>query len=262
MLQTQLEGAFFMEKSRFDFIANSYERALAKYPFCRRDHYWLLENSNLEPHSSVLEISGGTGFLTEKIAQKVTSGRLIVQDVSDTVLNINADKCKKYQNIEYLIEKDMSFPQITNNQFDVILGLGGFHHIEDQVSFCKSLHRMLKNSGVACLGDFEDNSSMQRYFDEKIHYITPTGHQGLFASESRFINLARFAGFNHVKVERKKVSFCFSNEEAIGDFFQLVHNLDQKPNETLEDIKKYFEVIDHNDGVIVVLDYIYAYYKK
>ncbi len=251
-----------MEKSRFDVIGNSYESALAKYPSCRRDHYWLLQNANIQPDSCVLEVSGGTGFLTEQIAQKVTSGKIVVQDVSESVLSINASKCKNDSNIEYLIEENMHFPRIADSQFDVIIGLGGFHHIEDQVAFSKTLYRMVKNDGIVCLGDFEDNSSMQRYFDEKVHYMTSTGHQGLFASESRFINLARFAGFDRVKVERKKIAFCFRNEYEIGDFFQMVHSLDQSPEETLNDIKKYFDLIEHNEGIVVVLEYVYACYKK
>jgi SAM-dependent methyltransferase len=251
-----------MEKTRFDIIGNSYETALAKYPDCRRDHYWLIKHSCLQPNSSVLEISGGTGFLTEKILEQVTTGKVVVQDVSDTVLSINALKNKMRSNIEYATESDMSFPKIADEQFDAIIGLGGFHHIEDQVTFCKSLHRMIKENGTVCLGDFEDNSSMQRYFDEKVHYITPTGHRGLFASESRFINLARFAGFDRVLIERKKIAFCFPDEPAVGDFFQLVHNLDQDPRETLLDIKRYFDVIEHNEGVIVAIDYVYALLQK
>jgi ubiquinone/menaquinone biosynthesis C-methylase UbiE len=251
-----------MEKSRFEVIANAYESALAKYPFCRRDHYWLLQKANMQPDSCVLEISGGTGFLTEKIVQIVTSGKIIVQDVAESVLSINALKCRNTPNIEYMVEDNMHFPHIADSQFDVIIGLGGFHHIEDQVTFSKTLYRIVKNDGIVCLGDFEDNSSMQRYFDEKVHHITPTGHQGIFASESRFINLARFAGFDHVKVERKKIAFCFREEYEIGEFFQMVHSLDQSPEETLNDIKKYFDLIEHNDGVIVVLDYVYSWYKK
>ena len=251
-----------MKESRFDIIGNSYERALVKYPNCRLDHTWLIKNSYLNPSNRVLEISGGTGFLTKKIAEIVTEGKITVQDISQTVLDINAAKCKIHNNIQYIIEKDMNFPQLPDEEFDVIIGLGGFHHIEDQVSFAKAIYKKLKSNGVVCLGDFEDNSSMQRYFDEIIYCITATGHQGLFASVSRFVNLARFAGFGRVKVARKKIPFCFANEAEIGDFFQLVHDLDQDPAETYQDIEKYFDIIEHPAGLMVLIDYVYASYQK
>jgi ubiquinone/menaquinone biosynthesis C-methylase UbiE len=248
--------------SRFDTIGSSYEKALAKYPKARLDHVWLLRNSCINSKSHVLEISGGTGFLTEKIAEIVKEGKIIVQDVSPIVLKINSNKRCDQNNLEYVVESDMNFPSLDNDTFDSVIGLGGFHHIEDQVTFFSSIYKKLKKGGVVCMGDFEDNSSMQRYFDEKIHYITPTGHQGLFASESRFINLARFAGFDKVKVERIKTPFCFHNEEEIGDFFQLVHDLDQNPQDTYNDIKKYFTIIENHDSKMVILDYVYACFQK
>lgn len=251
-----------MTLTRFDTIGNSYEKALAKYPDCRLDHVWLLKNSHLNLNSRVLEISGGTGFLTTKIADIVTKGKITVQDVSPTVLDINAAKHKEKKNVHYLIESDMNFPSLPDDTFDSIIGLGGFHHIEDQVSFCKGIFRKLKANGIVCLGDFEDGSSMQRYFDEKIHYLTATGHQGLFASDSRFINLARFAGFDHVQIERKKIPFCFRSEAEIGDFFQLVHDLDQTPQETFLDIKRYFDIVETHEHLLVIIDYVYAAFRK
>ncbi|MBS3905255.1 MAG: methyltransferase domain-containing protein [Simkania sp.] len=251
-----------MNNNRFDVIGNYYESALSKYPDCRLDHTWLLNNSKLQPSSRVLEISGGTGFLTKKIADIVTDGDITVQDVSEEVLKINAEKCKHHPYIHYILESNMQFPSVENDQFDAIIGLGGFHHIEDQVTFFKAMHQKLTADGILCLGDFEDNSSMQRYFDEKVHYMTSTGHQGLFASESRFINLARFGGFTRVSIERKKVAFCFKNQASVGEFFQLVHNLNQNPWETFEDIRNYFELVETHNELIVLIDYVYGSFQK
>lgn len=251
-----------MSETRFDVIGSSYERALAKYPNCRLDHEWLLQNSHLRSDSTVLEISGGTGFLTAKIASIVTNGKVVVQDVAKGAINLNKEKHKHLHNLDYLIEADMHFPTLASKSFDAIIGLGGFHHIEDQVTFMKAMFDKVKDEGVVCLGDFEDNSSMQRYFDEKIHYITATGHQGLFASKSRFVNLARFAGFENVTIERIKVPFCFKNKEEIGDFFQLVHDLEQDPAITYQDIKHYFDIIETREGLMVLIDYVYGAFRK
>lgn len=252
-----------MITNRFDVIASSYEKALAKYPNCRFDHNWLLKNSNLSEHSSVLEISGGTGFLTKHIMEKVPHGKIIVQDVSNNVLEINAEKNDpKGDLVKYIVEADMQFPSFSGEEFDAVITLGGFHHIEDQVTFAKSLNRMLKKNGIACIGDFIDDSSMQRYFDEKVHYVTETGHMGLFASVSRLINLARFANFTKVKVEKVPVPFSFKSPEEIGEFFQLVHDLDQDPKDTYKDIQKYFTIMESSEGLSVIIDYVYAAFQK
>lgn len=252
-----------MEATRFDVIGRSYEAALAKYPNCRTDHVWLMRHAALEKCESLLEVSGGTGFLTEKIAAKLPAkAKMFVQDVAPAVLEINANKNNKFQNINYMIEHDMNFPKLKGMKFDSIINLGGFHHIEDQVTFAKTAFQLLRPGGVMCLGDFEDNSSMQRYFDDRIHYITATGHQGLFASASRFVNLGRFAGFEKVKVERIRVPFSFRSKQEIGDFFKLVHDLDQDPAETYQDIEKYFEIIEWHEVLMVMIDYVYVCYTK
>ncbi len=246
-----------MIQTKFDTIGDFYERDLANYSDCRLDHVWLMRNSHLRLNSHVLEINGGLGFLTTKIADVVAKGEITVQDVSPTVLGINAEKLKTRPNIHYFVESDMNLPSLPDEGFDSILSLGGFHRIEDQVRLFKSIFRKLKKNGVVCLGDFEDGSSMQRYFDEKVH-----AYPGLFASSSRLLNLARFAGFDQIQIERKKISFCFSSEAEIGDFFQLLYDLDQDPHETYLEVKRYFDIVETQEHLLVLMDYIYAAFRK
>jgi ubiquinone/menaquinone biosynthesis C-methylase UbiE len=251
-----------MSMSRFDIIAQSYESAIKKYPQCRNDHHWLLANANLHKAKKILEISGGTGFLTHKISELAPHAEITVQDISEEVLKINAAKKTSAANIKFTVEHDMSFPSLQNHKFDSIIGLGGFHHIEDQIPFTKSLFNLLNVGGVACIGDFTDDSSMQRYFDDKVHYITSTGHKGLFASESRFVNLGRFADFKKMNTERTLIPFTFKTKEEIGDFFNMVHGLDQHPSETFDDINNFFDIIKFENGMSVLIDYVYVCYEK
>lgn len=251
-----------MNITRFDHIALGYEEAMSKYPDCRMDHTWLLEKATQKKAKNVLEVSGGTGFLTEKIVALMPEVNLVVQDVSEAVLKINANKNKKLNSIEYYLEDDMHFPKLQDNTFDCIINLGGFHHIEDQITFFKNVYRILDFEGSFYVGDFIDNSPIQKYFDEKINFITSTGHQGLFASESRLINLARFSGFKKFSIEVKKIPFCFNTKKDIGNFFQKVHDLQQDPEQTLKDIESLFDVVQLNNGYAVIIDYIYAWYSK
>lgn len=251
-----------MTKTRFDHIAKSYEEAIAKYPKCRTDHFWFLEQLSKNKPRNILEISGGTGFLTSALMSLFPQSKIVVQDISQTVLDINADKNQKSHDITYYVESDMSLPKLENNQFDCIISLGGFHHIEDQIKLYKTAFRLLKQGGLFYIGDFADNSPVQKYFDEIIHFITDTGHNALFASESRLINLGRFGGFKESRTEVKKIPFCFQKKIDIGVFFQMVHALNQKPEETLQDMESMFDIMQLNEGYAIVMDYVYAWYHK
>ena len=104
-------------------------------------------------------------------------------------------KCKKFNNVKFYLESDMTLSKLDNNYFDKAVCLGGFHHIENQIQIIKTLYSKMKKDGVLCIGDFADNSPVQQYFDEKIDKITSTGHIGFFLTVSRMVNLGRMAGF-------------------------------------------------------------------
>lgn len=249
-------------KTRFDIIANTYEAALQKYPNSRTDADWLIKNLKIKKNDRILEFTAGTGYLTQKIAPLISEGLLVAQDISHVMLKFNKKKCKIYTNIAFYCEKNPFFPKIKNNSFDKAVCLGGFHHIEDSVTILRTIHNKIKKGGVCCIGDFGDNSSVQRYFDERINNLTSTGHKGLFLSVSRMVNLGRFAGFDMIEAISIKVPFIFNNEKEIGEFYNLVHGLDEDTISTLKDVKKYMGVNKIGHKLIVPMDYVYARYVK
>jgi ubiquinone/menaquinone biosynthesis C-methylase UbiE len=253
-----------MVDTRFDTIVKSYEAAIAKYPSARTDDEWLLKNLDLQSTDKVLEISGGTGFLTAKMLLQVPDGKFVVQDVSSAVLEVNKSKLAEADKgrVEYYVEGNMLMPALQREYFDKVISLGGFHHFEDPLGFVKGGYQVLKDDGILCVGDFADESPIQKYFDEVIHHITETGHFGMFMSESRMLNLARYVGFSDITVERTEVPFVFPDKQGIGEFFQMVHALDQEPMETYKDIERLFKIEDHNDGLAVMVDYVFAKYVK
>jgi ubiquinone/menaquinone biosynthesis C-methylase UbiE len=250
-----------MKIERFDVIAKHYEAAISQYPNCRHDHEWLFEQVR-HPVAKVLEVSGGTGYLTGKIIKNCAPQQLVIHDVSKKMLKINENKFSEHPGVSYYIDSNMQLNQLEDQYFDLALNLGGFHHIEEQVLFFKSMHRVLKKGASVIFGDFVDDSPVQRYFDERVHQFTETGHQGLFASYSRLVNLARFSGFNKAIVKKKKVPFSFNNKMEIGQFFNQVHGLDQRIEETYKDIEDYFEIIEMDNQLMVIMDYIYGCYTK
>ncbi len=251
-----------MEKSRFDVIGSSYEEAMRRFPDARTDEKWILEKLDLKSSDRVFEFAAGTGYLTLKIAPKVKE--IVAQDISSLTLEISKKKAEDLglKNIIYYHETDPDWPKAEDGSFDKVVCLGGFHHIYDQVRALRNVYRILKKGGICVIGDFADCSSVQKYFDEVIHYHTETGHKALFLTKSRMINLGRICGFEEFYAERLKVPFIFSSEKDIGIFYKLAHGLDQKEEEVLEDVRNYMGVHKELEKYIVPMDYIYAYYKK
>lgn len=247
-----------VDDSRFNIIASSYEHAIAMFPEARNDAGWLMENLDIQNGDIVLEISAGTGFLTEKIAQKNPNGIVYAQDIAPKTLNINREKCSSYKCIVYTTELET----VRHESCDKAVSLGGWHHMEDQIGITKSALTKLKKGGIFCVGDFVDDSSIQRYFDEVVDRITVTGHQGLFASKSRMINIGRFAQTSKTEVEIFNVPFRFDTENEIGEFFQKVFALDVTPAETYESITRYFEIKPEGGQVTVMVPYIYTKFTK
>jgi SAM-dependent methyltransferase len=244
--------------SRFNIIATSYELALSLYPQARRDGDWLLEKLDIQEDDVILEVAGGTGFLTGPIAQKNPEGILYVQDIAPRTLQINRSKWGEFEHVHYTTD----LASIHNETCDKAVSLGGWHHMEDQIGITQAVLSKLKDGGIFCVGDFSDDSSIQRYFDEVVDEITETGHQALFPSPSRMVNLGRFAKAKSVKTAAFDVPFTFDSKNAIGEFFQKVFALDQQPAETLADIERYFEIKQARDVWSVMVPYVYALFQK
>jgi ubiquinone/menaquinone biosynthesis C-methylase UbiE len=244
--------------SRFNIIAQSYELALAMYPQARRDADWLLERLATKEDDIILEVAGGTGWLTGQVATKNQEGILYVQDIAPRTLQLNEAKWGHFEHLHYTTD----LATIHNNACDKAVSLGGWHHMEDQIGITQTVMAKLKDGGFFCVGDFADDSSIQRYFDEVVDKITETGHQALFPSTSRLVNIGRFARAKHTETAAFDVPFTFESKKAIGVFFQKVFALDQDPQETLADVERYFEIERAGDSWSVMVPYVYAAFYK
>lgn len=247
-----------VDDSRFNIIARSYEYAIATYPDARKDGDWLMDTLDVQDTDIILEISAGTGFLTQEIAPLNRGGRLFAQDIAPRTLDLNRQKNGHHAHIQYITDIDT----VADASCDKAVSLGGWHHMEDQIAITKAALRKVKPGGFFCVGDFADDSSIQRYFDEVVDKITSTGHQALFPSRSRMINLGRFALAADTEVVEVDVPFRFESSAGVGEFFQSVFALSQAPEETFRDIERYFEIQEQDGLLAVMVPYIYAKFSK
>ena len=251
-------------ETRFDVIGKSYEKALELYPQARTDAEDILKLLDLQGSETVLEISCGSGYLSMQLSPLLKEGNLIAQDVSPIMMELNQQKVKerKLKNVHFYRDENMALPELEDSSIDKAVCLGGFHHIEEPVKLFRTIRRVLRKGGVFVVGDFADHSPIQRYFDERIHLLTDTGHQGLFLTESQMVNFARFSNLNVVSLERKIAPFYFQSKNDVGIFYQLVHLLQQSPAETEKEVGDYMGIKQENGRFVVPMDYIYAKYQK
>jgi ubiquinone/menaquinone biosynthesis C-methylase UbiE len=251
--------------SRFDHIAESYERALARYPEARTDEREILRLLDVRGHERVLEISSGSGFLTVLLAPLLRGGgSVLCYDVAEGMVKLAREKLRArgLDNVAFHLGTDASLPGLESGTFDKAVCLGGFHHVEDPVRLFRAVARLLRPGGTFVVGDFADDSPVQRYFDERVHQHTATGHQGLFLSRSQMVNLGRFAGLDVISVSRRIAPFSFASRAGVAEFYQLVHGLDQSLDEVLRDVEEVLGVEERDGALIVPMDYVYAKYQK
>ncbi len=252
------------KQTRFDVIASSYEKALSLYPNARTDAEEVLKLLDVKDDETVLETTAGTGYLTMQLSRLLRTGTVISHDISPVMMNFAKKKIKDAEitNVEFYLERSGLFPEIKDESVDKAVCFGGFHHVEEPIKMFRTVQRILKPGGIFVVGDFADDSPVQKYFDEEINILTDTGHQGLFLSKSQMVNFARFAKLEVVSVERKVAPFLFSSKKDVGIFFQLVHALKQTSEEAQRDIEKYMGIKKNKEGFFVPMDYIYAKYRK
>lgn len=114
-----------------------------------------LDKSKWE-NKKILELSGGTGFLTFHLLQRIKPDKYIFNDISVeeikeakvTISKVDRNKVTKVKFIHGDLMK-VDFPE---NYFDIICGNSFLHHIPDIPESLRKIHKLLKPGGkFVCL---------------------------------------------------------------------------------------------------------------
>lgn len=105
----------------------------------------------------ILDIAGGTGDLTAKIAKKIgLRGRVILSDINSSMLSIGRDRMIDkglFENIVYALLDAEKIP-FADNTFDrAIIGFG-LRNMTDKNAALRSMFRVLKPGGRAVILEF------------------------------------------------------------------------------------------------------------
>jgi len=112
---------------------------------------------NIHSGQTVLDLAGGTGDLTEKIAPKVgNQGKVILSDINDSMLMLGKNRLLDagiFHNVDYVLADAQDLP-FQDHTFDrMIIGFG-LRNVTDQQKALSSMFRVLKPGGRLVILEF------------------------------------------------------------------------------------------------------------
>ncbi|GHV57466.1 hypothetical protein FACS189460_4090 [Deltaproteobacteria bacterium] len=99
----------------------------------------------LKPDYTVLEVSAGTGQDSEKILNRLPEGRLIAFDLTPAMLKKNREKCA-HGNIDFVAGSATSLP-FRDNTFNALYCFAGVGHFPNIPKALKEMARVVKVGG-------------------------------------------------------------------------------------------------------------------
>lgn len=114
----------------------------------------LLKHIKLDSSDVILDPSGGTGLLAQKLLdQNYSFEELVINDPSDEMLAIARQRFPDKPTISFnnLKVQDLSYPQ---NYFSKIICLNSFHFYEQQEQVLNQFHKLLKPDGKLYILDW------------------------------------------------------------------------------------------------------------
>ena len=99
----------------------------------------------------LLEVPVGTGVLSLPIYRKLDGAEIFCVDLSDKMLDAARTRATqlKLRSVTFL-QGDVTRLPFTNETFDVILSVNGFHVFPDKISAHAEVWRVLKRGGTFC----------------------------------------------------------------------------------------------------------------
>lgn len=152
----------------------------------------------------LLEIPAGTGVLSLPIYKNLPNAEIICADYSESMLTaakVHAEKIN-LSNVKF-IQADVAKLPFSDEIFDVILSIDGFHVFPDKTAAYNEIFRVLKFGGIFCgcmyvTGENFRTDIFVKHFCNRAGFFTPP-HENILSLESRLKNFYGQVEISNVK---------------------------------------------------------------
>lgn len=160
----------------------------------------------------VLEAGCGTGRDTEKLLERVPSGRVVALDSSMDMLDVAGERLSGGTVPLELMHADLTALLGLPGCFDLVFSVATLHWIVDQASVYTNFHSVLKTGGVL-LADFGGEGNISRVIAAVQATIGETEADGIwnFAGVDTTVELLDQAGFEVLDVHLEDDPARFSS---------------------------------------------------
>lgn len=137
-----------------------------------------IELSGIRPGQHVLDLAGGTGDLTLRLANLVgKEGSVTLADINDSMLTIGRNRLIDHgviNNVEYVQANAENLP-FAEDSFDCVTMAFGLRNVTDKLAALKSIYQVLKPGGRALILEFSKptSSGLQKIYDVYSFNVLP-----------------------------------------------------------------------------------------
>jgi SAM-dependent methyltransferase len=245
-----------MEKQNHPAVSD--ESAMKTYPHARdKELEALLNQVPLLPGSTVVDIQAAGGYLADGIQEKLQGNVELI--CIEPVKALNQRLNPKYVIVEDNVE---DWPSIAPESVDVVLGLAGLHHSNNQQATVNEAFRVLKPGGYFAVCDVIDDSAVANWLNNYVHQHNPNGHIGDFLSPGEASKLMRNSGFHQIHETINSVPWVLPDENHLATFFKGLFGLTPAISEVKKAIPGYLNLLHRDHQVEVEWQLIYAAAQK
>ena len=168
---------------------------------------YVIDKMGLKNGDSILDIGSGTGVTIPYLEERIgPNGKITALDIAEKMLGISKKK-NIYDNLDFEI-KDF-FEYNTPKKFNYILAYSCYPHFNDEESFFKKAHSLLKDKGKIMIAHIESKEAINsRHREEENHIISH-----MLSDVEKICKLAYDQGFKSIYKEDNKDYFIFVGEK-------------------------------------------------
>lgn len=237
-----------------NYPAVSSEWAMSECPEARdAERSKLLELANLRPGIRVLDLQAAGGYLADGIYQHLNGAVDII--CLEPCKQLNRRLSDNYQLVEDPVER---WSSVADCSVDLVVGLAGLHHSNDQQATVNEAFRVLKPGGQVVICDVVDDSDIAAWLNVFVDKHNPSGHKGCFLASGKLSQLYANAGFAEISESIESVPWRFNSKVQMAHFFKGLFGLHIDEESIFTALNKYLSLCNDDNGVSVDWKLIYG----